>query len=225
MAMPAHSLLGAGLGSEDSPIFFFSHPRMYTAPFPKKKIITPAPRLRFTGHLDILGTRIDVRDWIGLRGHNWGSEHAFSYAYGNCNLFREDPEALIDLFTAKVRVGPLITPWVSLGILRQTVSSTAFAHCDGPSPRAVVAFPHWAVTLRRPNLSLETHWQADPAQTVCLRYLHPNGRLAYCYNTKFATLTARLDGLELTSDQAELEFLTNEPLPDIVPHGHAELPE
>ncbi|MEZ4239584.1 MAG: hypothetical protein R3F59_26195 [Myxococcota bacterium] len=46
---------------------------LYTGGFPKKKLLTPAPNLRFDGELVVRGERWDVDGWVGLRGHNWGS--------------------------------------------------------------------------------------------------------------------------------------------------------
>ncbi|MFO0751102.1 MAG: hypothetical protein U1F43_36320 [Myxococcota bacterium] len=49
---------------------------MYTAALPKSKMMTPAPRAVFDGSLTVDGEVLDVRGWVGLRGHNWGREHA-----------------------------------------------------------------------------------------------------------------------------------------------------
>jgi hypothetical protein len=202
------------------PIFHLPHPKMYTSRFPKKKMTTPAPKLRLSGKLTFGKRSIDVTDWIGLRGHNWGSEHAFSYAYGNCNLFNEDDEAILDMFSAKILLGPVRSPWLSAGVLREGGRRHNFKSLRTAVTRqADINFPGWAVTLKSGKKRLDTKWSLDPEQCIGLRYLHPDGKVSYCYNTKFAHLTANVDGRELTSDRAELEFLFAHPIPGLPLHG------
>jgi len=206
-------------------LFHLPHARLYRGPFPKKKLTTPAPRLQFNGWLEIDGTRHEIKDWTGLRGHNWGTEHAWAYAYGNCNLFQEDEQAVLDMFTAKIKIGPIKSPWLSMGVLRvggREYGINRLRHAITTS--AVVDFPRWRVQIPSSYGTLETEWALDPADTIGLRYLHPDGKVSYCYNTKFAEVTVRFGDVHLTSDQAELEFLFAEPIPGIALHGGTELP-
>ena len=207
-------------------LYMFPNNYLYTGPFPKKKILTHAPRCIFNGSLEFEGETIDVVDWVGIRSHNWGSEHAFSYAYGNCNLFGEDESALIDLASAKLKLGPIITPWMSVGVLRHGDQQYDFnAPHRWITRKAVIDFPRCEVKLVSKRGELRTKWHLDPQQTVCLRYLHPNGTVSYCYNSKFAHVEVQHGNRVLTSDSALLEFLFNEPIPGIPIHGDAELPE
>lgn len=212
------------LTPEEDPIFHLPIPRMYTASFPKKKLITPAPRLRFNGTLEFDGETVEVEDWIGIRGHNWGTEHAFSYAYGNCNLFKEDPSVCVDMFTAKIKLGPVKSPWLSGGVFRKDGEQHDFNGLRYTITRkAIVKWPQWVVTLRDKDQTLAAEWALDPEQTVGLHYMHPDGKLSYCYNTKFADLRLRVGGETFTSDQAELEFLFAEPIDGIPLFGEGEL--
>jgi hypothetical protein len=206
-------------------VFHFPSDRYYTLRLPKKKLTTPAPRVRFDGWLEVGGVRHSIDGWTGLRGHNWGSEHAWAYAYGNCNLFREDPEALIDMFTAKIRLGPVKSPWLSMAVLRAGGREHAFRSLRRAVTRdAVVVLPRWHVTIGSEHGPLQAEWRLDPSQTAGLRYLHPDGKVSYCYNTKFAELTLRVGEVVLTSDQGELEFLYPEPVEGLPLAGRSELP-
>jgi hypothetical protein len=51
---------------------------------------------------------------VGSQNHNWGSRHTDHYAWGQVAGFDDDPDAFLELSTARVRVGPLI----SIGIFR-----------------------------------------------------------------------------------------------------------
>lgn len=212
------------LTPKEAPLYHLPHAKMYVMGFPKKKPITPAPRLKFDGTLDFDGESVEIKDWIGIRGHNWGTEHAYCYAYGNCNLFREDEVALVDMYTAKIRLGPVKSPWLSQGILRTGGQEEKFNSLRFMvTPNAVIDWPEWRVTIKAKGAALETTWRLDPEQTIGLRYLHPDGKVSFCYNTKFAELRLKRGALELTSDQAELEFLYTEPIPGIPLHGEESL--
>lgn len=206
----------------DRALFHLPHAKMYVTKLPKKKLITPSPRLQFDGKLTFDGETVDVDEWIGIRGHNWGTEHAYCYAYGNCNLFDEDDTALVDMFTAKLKVGPVKTPWLSGGILRRDGRQQDFNRLRHSLTRdATVEWPRWAVSLRAKHRTLHAEWSLDPEQTIGLRYLHPDGQLSFCYNTKFANVNLRLGGTELNSTQGELEFLFADAVPGIPLHGES----
>lgn len=53
-------------------------------------------------------------DFIGMNGHNWGIEHAYRYAYADCNQFDEDPTAYFDGFSARILLlGFLKSPYLA----------------------------------------------------------------------------------------------------------------
>jgi hypothetical protein len=49
---------------------------MYDAPLPRTKPVSLHPAARFDGTLVIGDRTVEVNDWPGMVGHNWGSEHA-----------------------------------------------------------------------------------------------------------------------------------------------------
>jgi hypothetical protein len=167
---------------------------------------------------------------VGLRGHNWGREHAYSYAYGNSNLFNRR-DMILDGFTARIRVAGLLTPWLSAQVLRLDAGDLGFNRVSGWLAPAVVDFPRWEVTLQAAHGRLKSTWEAPRETFAGLRYLHPDGRVSYCYNTKFATCRASLAERAAAETQfwvtemAELEFLFPEPVAGIPLHGEASLDE
>ena len=218
-----------------APLFHFPYERLYTARLPRKKLLTPAPTLAFQGTLTVDGERREVASWRGLRGHNWGSEHAFAYAYGNCNTWdcppgESAPELVIDGFSVKIRLGPVKSPWLSLAVGRRGDRELAWNRLGGWwSRRSRVRFPCWDLELESEGRSLSSRWRADPADLAGLRYFHPDGRVSYCYNTKYAALDVTIrdrDGatLRATSHAAELEFLYPEPLPGLPLAGNLTFP-
>ncbi len=206
------------LSGGNEPLHLLPYPWMYTRGFPKKKGLTPRPNLRFDGEIRLGGARWPVEGWVGLRGHNWGTEHAFSYAYGNCNLWDDgDPRRAVDGLTVRIRLGGRPSPWL-------TLVSGQYPHFSRAKPRnwlgaGQVAPDRWQVSFtgpRRRPMSLQL--AADPSTYAGLRYAHPDGRESYCYNTKFADVRYTIDGRTFTSACGELEVLFAEPLPGIALH-------
>ncbi len=206
------------LSGGQAPLFHLPLVRMYTASFPKKKALTPAPNLRFDGSIEVAGESWPVDGWIGLRGHNWGTEHAHAYAYGSCNVWDDgDPERAVDGFTVKVKIGGRPSPWLTAVVGRHPdVARNHLRHWLGAGR---VTPDRWAV--RWPGLHrtrAELDMRADPATYAGLRYVHPDGRESYCYNTKFADVTWTVGRQTATSRCGELEVLYAEPLPDVPLH-------
>lgn len=91
---------GLDLHSQGEIYYHFSQDWFYRAGFPKKKILTNDTRIVMKGDLQI-GDRILEGPFIGMNGHNWGTEHAYKYVYADCNQF-VDAEAYFDGFSAKI---------------------------------------------------------------------------------------------------------------------------
>jgi hypothetical protein len=90
---------------------------MYRAPLPRTKLTSPAPAASFNGTIEIPGRTIELRDWHGMVGHNWGAEHAERWIWLHGIDFEEDRGAWLDVAIGRVRVGRWTTPWVANGAL------------------------------------------------------------------------------------------------------------
>lgn len=206
------------LSGGQAPLFHFRHPAMYTAAFPKKKVLTPAPNLHFDGRITVGDTTWEVSDWVGLRGHNWGTEHAHTYAYASVNQWGDgDPTRTVDGFSSRVKLGDRLSPWLSAVVCRNP-----FARNNGIRhllTRTEVRPWQWSIgwsRLHRGSLQLEL---AAPAERfVGLRYAHPDGSESCCYNTKFAVGVLQAGGAEHTTRTGELELLFPEPQPGVPLH-------
>lgn len=212
----------------DTPLFLYPH-LFYKTPFPKKKTVTPRPRQLFKGYIEVDDRKIAIERWVGLRGHNWGKVHAHVLAYGNANLWEQPGEWVFEAASARLFVGPVLSPFLSVAILRGPKSERRI---NLPhlwyNKTARVDFPSWSCTFRHREGSIRTRWTLDPEDVAGLRYLHPDGRVAYCYNTKYAQLRLEIsrdhERAIRTSPMAELEFQTPSPIPGIPLHGDDLLP-
>jgi hypothetical protein len=90
---------------------------LYEAPVPKTKFEAPCPNARFSGHIELAGERLDLGGWIGMIGHNWGSEHAERWVWLEGTGFEGRPDAYFDTGAARVKLGPWTTPWIPVGML------------------------------------------------------------------------------------------------------------
>jgi hypothetical protein len=91
---------------------------LYEAPLPKTKFVAPYPDARFSGSLNIEGSEaIELDGWPGMIGHNWGTEHAERWVWLEGTGFADAPGAYFDAGAARIKIGPLTTPWVPSGML------------------------------------------------------------------------------------------------------------
>jgi len=175
-------------------------------------LITPAPNLRFDGRLSVGQTDWPLDGWVGMRGHNWGTEHAWTYAYGNCNLWDDGAPRTVDGFTAHIRVAGMVTPGMSL--LQGLSPDVAFDRPRHWFGAGTFSEEMWQLQWRDSVLRMD----ADRNTYVGLRYVHPDGRESFCYNTKFARVHWTHDGAEHTSQAGELEVLFPAPMEGVDLH-------
>jgi hypothetical protein len=90
---------------------------MYRAPLPRTKFLSPYPGATFTGTLDVAGRRIEVDDWPGMIGHNWGAEHAERWTWVQGARLDGARHSYFDMAAGKIKLGPWTTPWVANGVL------------------------------------------------------------------------------------------------------------
>lgn len=192
--------------------------RMYKAPFPKSKTLTPYPDVRFDGAFDVDGERWHVVGWPGMQGHNWGRSHAHAYAWAQCNSWTDGAggRAWFEGLSARVAVGPVITPWLSVAALHVEGETHRF---DGPSAmtsrRVEVEWYRWEATLSKRGATLRVAVEAARDDLAGLHYENPDGSMTHCLNSKLAHGTIVLSrgsrpDLVLASDRFALELGTKD---------------
>ncbi|HET6999192.1 MAG TPA: hypothetical protein VFI03_11435 [Solirubrobacterales bacterium] len=90
---------------------------LYEAPLPKTKFVSPVPLTHFDGRFEIDGESIEFRQWPGMIGHNWGSEHAERWVWLEGTGFADSPGTYFDAGAARVKLGSRTSPWIPSGIL------------------------------------------------------------------------------------------------------------
>lgn len=191
-----------------------------TGPFPKSKLLTPFPSLRFGGEVQIGKERVSLDGWTGMQGHNWGKEHAFEYAWGQCLFPAADgePEAMVEGFTGRVRALGRTTPRMSALVVRRGARTYRFDRLlDYWTQQATLASRAWTVRLASDDGIASLTMDAGQMPLACLGYRNPDGHLSYCLNTKLARTWLHVQPRSGPAFSREsrhggaLEFLRHEP--------------
>ena len=91
---------------------------LYRSPLPRTKLTSPAPLAAVGGTVRLPGGEtLELRDWPGMVGHNWGTEHAARWIWVHGAGFAEDPGGWVDVALARVAVGRRLTPWLASGAI------------------------------------------------------------------------------------------------------------
>jgi hypothetical protein len=95
------------------PYYHLPRPWMYNAALPKTKFLSPYPNAVFDGRLKVGERDIDVSEWRGMIGHNWGAEHAERWVWIQGAAFEGHPAGdYFDMAVGRIKVAGLRTPWV-----------------------------------------------------------------------------------------------------------------
>lgn len=164
---------------------------LYRAPLPKTKALTPVFDGRFRGWLEIDGVRHEVRDARGMQGHNWGRQHGHEWVWLHGNLFSgrrgEASEAVLEGLSARVRVGPWLTPWLTMVHLRYGGELLTFDNIRLPfALRSVPDALAWTFTGTRGRFRIEGRARAPAERFVGVNYLDPDGTVTHCLNSGIA---------------------------------------
>jgi hypothetical protein len=168
--------------------------QLYTGGFPKAKSVIPAPLVRYTGAVTVDGERIAIDGWLGTQNHNWGERHTDRYAWAQVAGFDDHDDALLECISAKLKLGPLWTPWLTIAVLRvgertyefNTLGRAALAKTTVDGLRCVF-------TTKNGRERLRVELEGSREAFVGLRYPNPPGGEKICLNSKIARATVELD--------------------------------
>jgi hypothetical protein len=190
---------------------------LYTAPLPRAKALVGTPGARYSGSFVVNGVTHDLADWPGSQNHNWGSKHTDRYAWGQVAGFDDAPDAFLECATAKLRFGPLWTPWLTTVVLRLDGHEYAINSIwNAARAKATIAYFDWRFQTHSAQAAIECHLSAPRERFVGLTYGNPPGGSKTCLNSKLAAceLTLTLPGQAprrlRSAHRAALELLTDD---------------
>lgn len=191
--------------------------RLYEGGFPRAKALVPAPLARFCGSFTVDGREMRIEEWPGSRNHNWGSRHTDQYAWGQVAGFDSHPDAFLEVATARIKVGPWLTPPATLLVLRIGGREYRLDRLrDAFRVRAAVDGFTWSFRADLDEISVEGRVSGPASAFVGLAYANPPGGTKHCLNTKIAACeltvkhkaTGRVDNLR-SACRAAFEILTD----------------
>ncbi len=156
---------------------------LYDKPVPRSNGAAVVPHAAVHGRYG--ETSLD--GWHGVVGHNWGREHAEQWRWLHAAL----PDGWLDVVLVRVRVGPVLTPWIAgggvqiNGTLRRTRPGRVHLQQRGDTTVA-------EVPLRGGGLEVEVHG----SHWVTWDYASPSGPGRAVRNCSVADASVRLDGRE-----------------------------
>jgi hypothetical protein len=192
--------------------------KLYETKLPAAKSLVSAPLATFNGSLNVNGATVEVVDWVGSQNHNWGSKHTDLYAWGQVAGFDSYPQSFLEVATARLKIGPLWTPYMTLAVLRHDGKEFALNSLI-QSLRAKGSFDYftWNFKSETKEIALEGSISAPREAFVGLNYYNPPGGNKHCLNTKIAScqliLKDKQTGKEevlVTNSRAAFEILTSD---------------
>jgi hypothetical protein len=176
--------------SPEQPLLLFPE-AFYERALPKAKVLVGSPHARYSGTFTVDGETHDICDWPGSQNHNWGSKHTDLYAWGQVSGFDNEPEAFLEVATARVKLGPWLTPALTPIVLRlggeehqlNTPSHLWSAH--GAFKDFEWHFEGHDERIRVKGKMTAPAWAFAP-----LDYRNPPGGVKLCLNSKIARCEA-----------------------------------
>jgi hypothetical protein len=176
----------------------------YRAPLPRTKLLTPHPAVTFSGWVRAGERILNLQGWPGTVGHNWGSEHARRTIWIHGANFRGYEDAWLDLAFARVKLGPVTTPWIGNGTLCLDGRRHRLGGLERTrSTEVEESLEQSYFTIGGDGVEVTGSVSAPRKNFVGWLYAHPKGGEHQTINSSIANL--RLDVVRVESPPVTLE--------------------
>ena len=172
---------------DQAPALFFA-PKLYKTKFPAAKVVSSLPLAVFNGEFSVNGEKMDIRNWVGSQNHNWGFKHTDRYAWGQVCGFDNAPESFLEVGSAKLKLGPIWTPFMTSVVLRHGGREYALNTIGQALKAKVLSFRYfnWEFSSSDDQIEIQGRIHAEASQFVGLNYYNPPGGNKHCLNSKLA---------------------------------------
>jgi hypothetical protein len=172
---------------------------MYKAPIPRTKLTSPFPAARFSGRVAFGDRTVELDDWAGMVGHNWGAEHAERWIWLHGSNFEgHGPDTWLDAAIGRIKVGPWTTPWIANGVLSLNGERIPVGGIEKARATKVDEHPdHATLTLPGKDISVRADVRAPRERFVGWIYADPDGSQHNTVNCSIAELTLQVRGQTL----------------------------
>lgn len=171
----------------------FPYAAMYGGKLPKTKVLSPHINSRFTGTVKVDGRAFELKDEPGQQTHIWGTKHAYRWAWGHCNLFKEDPGAVLELLSGQIKVGPVKAPVMSVfHLVHKGAACTVNKLGASIRPKTKWEIGSWDFEVEADGRKFAVSMRSPIENFVGVEYTDPDGEKAWCFNTKIADCRVKI---------------------------------
>ncbi|MFO0548961.1 MAG: hypothetical protein U0271_11280 [Polyangiaceae bacterium] len=173
--------------SDQPPLLLLDEP-LYRAALPKAKALVGSPLAVFSGTLTVDDDTWSIDDWVGSQNHNWGEKHTDKYAWGQVAGFDDAPDTFLEVATAQVKLGPVLTPPMTVLVLRLDGEELAFnTILTALRAKGEYGYFHWEFSTQGAAGRVTGTIRARASDFVALPYYNPPGGTQTCLNSKIAS--------------------------------------
>lgn len=161
----------------DAELRHLPYPWMYRSPVPRTKSTSPYPSMLVRGTVTLAGRTLSLDGWPGMLGHNWGAEHAHRWIWLRGASFTEHPDAWLDVVIGRIKLGPVLLPWIANGVFAPDGAAGVRHRIGGMGNRATVRERSDGCDLVLPGhgVSVSARVSAPIAASVGWQYADPTG--------------------------------------------------
>ena len=168
---------------------------MYKAPIPRTKLTSPFPAARFSGTASFGDTTVQLDNWAGMVGHNWGAEHAERWIWlHGAGFDGRGSDTWLDAAIGRIKVGPWTTPWVANGVLSVDGKRIPLGGLGKRGTKIDEHPDHLTFTLPWGEASIRGEVKAPRNRFVGWVYADPDGSEHNTVNCSIAEMTLEAGG-------------------------------
>jgi hypothetical protein len=168
---------------------------MYKAPIPRTKLTSPFPAARFSGTASFGDTTVQLDNWVGMVGHNWGAEHAERWIWlHGAGFDGRGSDTWLDAAIGRIKVGPWTTPWIANGVLSVDGKRIPLGGLGKRGTKIDEHPDHLTFTLPWGEASIRGEVKAQRNRFVGWVYADPDGSEHNTVNCSIAEMTLEAGG-------------------------------
>lgn len=166
---------------------------VYKKMMPITKFVAPFCWHKISGQLKINNETIELNNLPAHQAHFWGKKQVYAWVWGNCSLFKEDPNFLFEGVCAKVKVGGLVLPMTCLHFYWEG-NLYSFNSLTGSflSNKSSNDLCQWDFQAQSDKLLFVGKMTSKPEDMILYRFQDPDGEYRYSHNNFHANLVIEI---------------------------------